>query len=129
MTGGQCFPNDASRGAGLDGRVRAVLIRGFSHQPQPGEDGRITVHLLSVRTGASHRASPIDHVQYQTARGATVYDVRASFETCTDYNRRLVFTTRERNFVCFNKASGVFDCSMTANSPGLAYDQTREVRK
>jgi hypothetical protein len=129
MAGGHCFPNDPAGGAGLDGRVRSVLIRGFAHQPQAGEDGRITVHLLNVRTGASHRASPVDQVQYQAAPGTTVYAVRASFETCTDYNSRSVFTTRERNFVCFSKANGVFDCSMTASSPELAQDQTREVRK
>jgi hypothetical protein len=128
LAGGQCFPNDPVGGPGLDGRVRAVLIRSFAHQPQPGEDGRITVHVQNVRTGGSHRASPVDHVQYQTAPRAIVYDVRASFETCTDYNSRRVFTTRERNFACFNKASGVFDCSMTANSPGLAQDQSHEVR-
>ncbi len=127
--GGQCFPNDPAGGAGMNGSVRSVLIRGFSHQPNPGEDGRITVHLLSVRTGASHRAEPIDQVQYQTRPGAMITDVRASFQTCTDYNRRLVYTQRERNFVCFTKASGVFDCSMTANSPGLAQDSTREVLK
>ena len=50
--GGACFANDAAGGASLDARIRATLIRGFSHEPRPGEDGRITVHLLSVRSGA-----------------------------------------------------------------------------
>ena len=127
--GGVCFANDGPAGSGLEGRIRAVLVRGFSHEPRPGEDGRITVHIRSLRAGASHRASPVDQVQYQAARGATIYDVRAAFTTCTDYNRRVVVTDRERNFVCFTKASGVFDCSMTANSPGLAQDSSREIRK
>jgi hypothetical protein len=127
--GGACFANDAVQEAGLDGRVRAVLVNGFSHRPNPGEDGSITVHIDSLRLGVSRRATEVDAVQYQTVAGRPVYDVRVTFETCTDYNRRDVFVRRDRNFVCFTKASGVFDCSMTANSPGLAEDQTREVPK
>jgi hypothetical protein len=127
--GGACFANDGAAGAGLDGRVRAVLVRGFSHQPNPGEDGRITVHIDSLRVGKSRPASPVDAVQFQTVAGRPMYDVRVTFDTCTDYNRRDVFLRRDRNFVCFTKASGVFDCSMTANSPGLAEDQKREVPK
>lgn len=127
--GGACFANDAVQGTGLDSRVRAVLIRGFAHEPNPGEDGRITVHINALRLGTSRRASPVDAVQFQTVAGRPIYDVRVSFDTCTDYNRRNVFLRRERNFVCFTKASGVFDCSMTANSPGLAEDQKREVPK
>jgi hypothetical protein len=127
--GGACFANDAVQGAGLNGRIRAVLVRGFSHEPNPGEDGRITVHIDSLRVGVSRPASPVDAVQYQTVAGRPMYDVRVTFDTCTDYNRRDVFLRRDRNFVCFTKASGVFDCSMTANSPGLAEDQKREVQK
>ena len=127
--GGMCFANDAGAGNGLAGQIRSVLVRGFAHEPRPGEDGRITVHINSLRAGAARRATAMDSVQYQTVAGRTIYDVRASFDTCTDYNRRSVYVRRERNFVCFTKASGVFDCSMTANSPGLAQDQTREVPK
>ncbi|HWA60756.1 MAG TPA: hypothetical protein VG939_05245 [Caulobacteraceae bacterium] len=127
--GGACFASDGPQGAGLQGRIAAVLVRGFSHEPQPGEDGRITVHVQSLRTGASRGASPVDAVQYQTRAGSTMYDVRATFQTCTDYNSRLVLLQRERNFVCFTKASGVFDCSMTGNTPGLAQDVTREIPK
>lgn len=127
--GGVCFANDPAGGVGLQSQIRAVLLRGFSHEPRPGEDGRITVHINSLRTGAARRATPVDSVQYQTVAGRTITDVRVSFDTCTDYNRRLVYVRRDRNFVCFTKASDVFDCSMTANSPGLAQDQTREVPK
>ena len=127
--GGVCFSNDGPAGGSLEGRIRAVLVQGFSHEPKPGEDGRITVHIKSLRVGASHGATEVDQVQYQTRPRSTIYDVRATFDTCTDYNRRDVFVTRERNFACFTKASGVFDCSMTGNTPGLAHDVSREVLK
>jgi hypothetical protein len=122
-----CFASDAAGGSGLDGRVRSILVRTFSHEPQPGEDGRITVHINSLRMGASRPASPVDAVQYQTVAGRTMYDVRVSFDTCTDYNRRLVLVRRDRNFVCFRRASGPLDCSMTADSANLAQDMQRDV--
>ncbi|HEX4737222.1 MAG TPA: hypothetical protein VH331_06655 [Allosphingosinicella sp.] len=127
--GGVCFASDRVAGGGLDGQVRAVLVRAFSHEPQPGEDGRITVHINSLRVGAARRATEVDSVQYQTVAGRTIYDVRANFDTCTDYNRRLVYVRRDRNFACFIRASGGFDCSMTASSANLAPDQRREVPK
>lgn len=127
--GAMCFASDPAAGAGLEGQVRSILVRTFSHEPQLGEDGRITVHINSLRMGASRPASPVDAVQYQTVAGRTIYDVRVSFDTCTDYNRRVVLVRRDRNFVCFRRASGPLDCSMTANSAALAPDVKREVPK
>lgn len=127
--GAMCFASDRVVGGGLEGQTRAVLIRLFSHEPQPGEDGRITVHINSLRLGAARRATEVDSVQYQTVAGRPLYDVRVSFDTCTDYNSRLIYLRRDRNFACFIRASGGYDCSMTGNSANLAPDQRREVPK
>jgi len=123
-----CFASSAGSGNGaMDNAFRASIVHGFSHEPRPGEDGRITVEVESLSMGGSHAYRVLQDPP--DAVGKTIYVVRANFTTCTDYNRRIVYTKRTRQFACFKNPAGQWDCEVVAAVNTNINDETKSVDK
>jgi hypothetical protein len=123
----QCFASDAGAARGMEGAFRASVVHGFEHEPRPGEDGRITVRIDSFALGGSHPYRLLDDPS--DAAGKTVYSARSTFTTCTDYNRRIVYTKRVRQFACFKSTGGQWDCEVVAAVNTNINDETKSVDK
>jgi hypothetical protein len=124
----QCFASDAGAGAGgMESTFRASVVHGFEHEPHPGEDGRITVRIESFTLGGSHAFRVLQDPP--DAAGKTIYVARANFTTCTDYNRRIVYTKRTRQFACFKKTGGQWDCEVVAAVNTNINDETNSLDK
>lgn len=107
--------------------IRGAIRVGFERTPQLNEDGKVTIAFQSVIIGQSHAwrqlEDPID------AKGKTIYEVRSSFTTCTDYFRRIEFTKRERAFACYKNNAGEWVCEVVAATNTNIKDQTKSVDK
>lgn len=124
----QCFASSAGNGGGaMDKAFRESIVHGFSHEPRPGEDGRITVEVESLTVGGSHPYRVLQDPP--DAVGKTIYAARATFTTCTDYNRRVVYTKRTRQFACFKSTGGQWDCEVVAAVNTNVNDETKSVDK
>jgi|GEM_PF-2958859 len=124
----QCFASSAGAGSGvMDNAFRQSIVHNFSHEPRPGEDGRITVEVESLTMAGSHAYRVLQDPP--DAAGKTIYVARANFTTCTDYNRRIVYTKRVRQFACFKSAAGQWDCEVVAAVNTNINDDTKSVDK
>ncbi|MBV9242865.1 MAG: hypothetical protein JO314_12750 [Acidobacteria bacterium] len=124
----QCFASNAGGGGGaMENAFRASIVHGFEHEPRPNEDGRITVEIESFVNGGSHPYRLL--VDPRDAAGKTVYSVRATFTTCTDYFRRVVYTKRTREFACFKNTAGQWGCEVVAAVNTNINDETKSVDK
>src|SRR5579875_2201701 len=124
-----CPPSDAdSKGAtALERSIRGAIRTGWEREPELHSDGKVTVSFQNVFVGNSHAwrqlEDPVD------AKGKSIYEVRATFTTCTDYNRRIELVKRERAFACYKKDSGKWDCETVAAQNTNIKDQTRSIDK
>lgn len=124
-----CPPSDPdSKGAtAFERSIRGAIRVGFEHTPQLNEDGRITVAFKDVTIGKSHTWQPLDDPM--DARGKTIYEVRSTFTTCTDYTRRIVLTTRERAFACYKNNAGEWTCEVVAAPNTNIKDESKSIDK
>lgn len=125
----RCFPSDAASGGGVEANIRAVIVKNASRPAQPGMDGAVTAQIRAIKVGAPMRATIVDRANFQIPEGSTVYPVRATLATCTDYRTRVVHHVVERNYACFQRPTGGIDCSQTARSQDLQPDVQRSVNK
>jgi hypothetical protein len=124
-----CPPSDPdSKGATVMERaIRGSIRKEFEREPELNSDGRITVTFQNVAVGSSHtwraNADP------DAARGKEIYQVRATFTTCSDYNRRIVLVKRERNFNCYKNNAGEWECDIYAAVNTNVKDETKSIDK
>jgi hypothetical protein len=124
-----CPPSDPDpKGAtAFERSIRGAIRTGFEHTPQLNEDGKITVTFHDVNIGQSHTWQPLqDPID---AKGKTIYEVTSTFTTCTDYNRRIVLTRRERAFACYKNNAGEWVCEVVAAANTNIKDQTQSIDK
>jgi hypothetical protein len=118
----------ASKGAtAFERSIRGAIREDFEREPQLHEDGRTTVSLQSLNIGQSHAwrelQDPVD------AKGKTIYEVRSTFTTCTDYFRRIEYVKREREFACYKNNAGKMVCEPIAATNTNIHDQTKSIDK
>lgn len=111
----------------LENSFRSAIRKGFEREPEPGADGRVTVTIQSLSVGQSHPYRVYEDPN--ESRGKTIYPVRATFTTCTDYNRRIVLVKRERAFACYKNAAGEWACDIFAAANTNVKDETKSIDK
>lgn len=107
--------------------IRGAIRVGFERTPQLNEDGKVTVSFQNINIGQSHMWRQLEDPM--DARGKTIYEVRSTFTTCTDYFRRIEFTKRERAFACYKNNAGEWVCEVVAAANTNVKDQTKSVDK
>jgi hypothetical protein len=118
---------DSKGKSALENSFRAAIRKGFEREPEPGADGKITVTIQSLSVGQSHAYRVYEDPN--EARGKTIYPVRATFTTCTDYNRRIVLVKRERAFACYKNSAGEWVCDIFAAANTNVKDETKSIDK
>ena len=124
-----CPPSDpdANGANAFERSIRGAIREGFEKEPQLNEDGKTTVSFQNVNIGQSHAwrvlQDPVD------AKGKTIYEVRSTFTTCTDYFRRIELIKRERAFACYKNNTGKWVCEVVAASNTNIKDQTKSIDK
>jgi hypothetical protein len=119
--------SDSKGKSALEHSFRGAIRTGFEREPEAGADGRVTVTIQSLSVGQSHPYRVYEDPN--EARGKTIYPVRATFTTCTDYNRRIVLVKRERAFSCYKNTAGVWACDIFAAANTNVKDQTKSIDK
>jgi hypothetical protein len=119
--------SDSNLKAGLEKSFRGAIRKGFEKEPAPGADGRATVTIQTLSIGQSHPYRVYEDPN--EARGKTIYPVRATFTTCTDYNRRIVLVKRERAFGCYKNTAGEWVCDIFAAANTNVKDETKSIDK
>jgi len=118
---------DSKGATAFERSIRGAIRVGFERTPQLNEDGRVTITFQDVNIGQSHAwrqlEDPID------AKGKTIYEVRSTFTTCTDYTRRIELTKRERAFACYKNNTGEWVCEVVAATNTNIKDQTKSIDK
>ncbi|HVX28592.1 MAG TPA: hypothetical protein VHB70_19740 [Parafilimonas sp.] len=119
-------PNTKGKTA-LEQSLRGAVRTDFEREPQPGEDGRVTVTFQNFSIGQPHAYR--DYEDPSEAKGTTIYPVNATFTTCTDYNTRIVTLKRERAFSCYKNTAGEWVCDVTAAANTNVKDETKSIEK
>jgi hypothetical protein len=124
-----CFASDPDTNGRtvMEVSFRGAVRKNFEREPRPGEDGRVTVSIQSLTVGASHAYRLYEDPD--DARGKTIYPVRATFTTCTDYFRRIETVKRERAFACYKNAAGEWVCDIRAAVNTNMKDETKSMDK
>lgn len=111
----------------LERAFRGAIRAGWEKEPEPGLDGRVTITFQAFRIGASRQyriyTDPNDAVN------KTIYPVRATFTTCTDYNRRIETVKREREMSCYKNTAGKYACTIVAAPNTNVNDKTESFDK
>jgi hypothetical protein len=124
-----CPPSDPdSKGAtAFERSIRGAIRADFEKTPQLNEDGKVTVSFQNVNIGQSHAwqqlHDPID------AKGKTIYEVRSTFTTCTDYFHRIEYMQRERAFACYKNNADQWVCEVVAATNTNIKDQIKSIDK
>lgn len=111
----------------LEQSIRGAIRTGFEREPQAGMDGRVTVTFQNLSIGQSHAYRIYEDPN--EAKGKAIYPVRATFTTCTDYNRRIVVLKRERAFSCYKNTAGEWVCDVTAAANTNVKDEEKSIDK
>jgi hypothetical protein len=124
-----CFASDPdSKGkTALEQSFRGAVRTDFEREPQPGEDGRVTLSFQNFTIGQPHPYRVYEDPN--DAQGKTIYPVRATFTTCTDYNRRIVLVKRERAFSCYKNTAGEWACEVVAAANTNVKDESKSIDK
>lgn len=124
-----CPPSDPdSKGkTPFEQSIRKAIRADFERTPQLNEDGRVTVSFQNLYIGQSHAwrvlQDPVD------AKGKTIYEVRSTFTTCTDYFRRIELMKRERAFACYKNNAGEWVCEVIAATNTNVKDEVKSIDK
>ncbi len=111
-----CPASDAdSKGkTALEKVFRGAIRENWEVEPQEGLDGRVTITFQDFVVGAPRN---------------TIYPVRTTFTTCTDYNRRIETVKREREYRCFKNTAGKYGCTIIAAPNTNVKDKTESIDK
>jgi hypothetical protein len=106
---------------------RGVIRRLWEKEAQKGADGAVTVTFQKVVVGAPRawRANLSDAYS-QADPKKPIYPVRATFATCTDYNKAISKRKMERIYDCFVHKTGGWQCTQTGASGALATKDEKE---
>jgi len=118
---------DTNGKTALEQSLRGAIRTGFEREPQAGMDGKVTVTFQNFNIGQSHGYRVYEDPN--EAKGKTIYPVRATFTTCTDYNRRIVVLKRERAFSCYQNTAGEWVCDVTAAANTNVKDEEKSIDK
>lgn len=111
----------------LEKSFRGAIRESFEREAEPGLDGAVTVSFQSFNVGAAHKYRV--YVDPDDAVGKMIYKVRATFTTCTDYNRRIEKLKREREFSCYKNTAGKNACTIIAAANTNVKDKTESIDK
>lgn len=106
---------------------RGAIRETWEKEAEPGLDGAVTVTIQAFRMGAAHKYRT--YVDPNDAVGKMIYPVRATFTTCTDYNRRIETMKREREFSCYKNTAGKYACTVIAAANTNVKDKTESIDK
>jgi hypothetical protein len=118
---------DSNGATALEKSFRGAIRKGFEREPEAGADGKVTVTFQNLSVGQSHPYRVYEDPN--EAKGKTIYPVRATFTTCTDYNRRIVLVKRERAFSCYKNTAGEWVCDIFAAANTNVKDQSKSIDK
>lgn len=98
------------------------VIRGlWEKEAREGSDGAVTITFDKVVVGAPRAWRPTFSDAYSQADPKKpIYPVRASFATCTDYQKAISKRKMERIYDCFYHKAGGWQCTQTGESGALA---------
>ena len=105
---------DSKGKTALEKAFRGAIRETWEKEAEPGLDGAVTITFQTFTIGAPRRS---------------VYPVRATFTTCTDYNRRIEITKREREHACFKNTAGKYTCTIIAAPNTNVKDKTESIEK
>jgi len=124
-----CPVSDAdSKGkTALEKSFRGAIRETWEVEPQEGLDGRVTITFQAFSVGAARKYRT--YIDPSDAVGKMIYPVRATFTTCTDYNRRIENVKREREFSCYKNTAGKYSCTIIAAPNTNVKDKTESIDK
>lgn len=111
----------------LERAFRSAIRESWEKEPEPGLDGRVTVTFQAFRIGSPHAYRIYEDPK--DAVGKSIYPVRATFTTCTDYNRRIETVKRERETSCYKNTAGKYACTIVAAPNTNVKDKTESFDK
>lgn len=118
---------DSNGKTALEKSFRGAIRETWEKEAEPGLDGAVTITFQSLRVGAAHKYRI--YVDPDDAIGKMIYPVRATFTTCTDYNRRIENVKREREFSCYKNTAGKQTCTIIAAPNTNVKDKTESIDK
>lgn len=118
---------DSNSKTALEKSFRGAIREAWEKEPEPGLDGRVTITFQSFTVGAAHKYRT--YIDPNDAIGKMIYSVRATFTTCTDYNRRIENVKREREFSCYKNTAGKQTCTIIAAPNTNIKDKTESIDK
>ncbi len=106
---------------------RGVIRRLWEKEAAKGSDGAVTIGFERFVVGGSRPWRPTATDAYSQADPKKpIYAVRATFETCTDYNAAISKRKMERVYDCFVHRAGGWQCTQTGASGALALKDKKE---
>lgn len=118
---------DSNGKTALEKSFRGAIRESWEKEAEPGLDGAVTITFQSFNVGAAHKYRV--YVDPDDAVGKMIYAVRATFTTCTDYNRRIEKVKREREFSCYKNTAGKNVCTIIAAANTNVKDKTESLDK
>lgn len=118
---------DSNGKTAFERSFRGAIRESWEVEPRAGLDGRVTITFETFRVGPAQRYRT--YIDPNDARGKTIYPARATFITCTDYNRRIEITKREREFACYANTAGKYSCTIIAAPNTNVKDKTESIAK
>lgn len=118
---------DSNGKSAMEKSFRGAIRETWEREAEPGLDGAVTITFQSFNVGAAHKYRV--YVDPNDAVGKMIYAVRATFTTCTDYNRRIEKVKREREFSCYKNTAGKNVCTIIAAANTNVKDKTESIDK
>jgi hypothetical protein len=97
----------------------AVIKSDMDSAAAPGMDGAVTVTFQSFQVAAGRPWTVLDSENFSANPSKPIYDVRASFTSCTDFRTAIELRPQVSNFQCFTAPTGQTVCQMSASVNGL----------
>lgn len=118
---------DSNGKTALEKSFRGAIRESWEREAEKGLDGAVTITFQAFNVGAARRYRVYEDPT--NAAGKTIYPARATFTTCTDYNRRIETVKREREFSCYKNTSGNYSCTIIAAANTNVKDKTESIDK
>lgn len=119
--------SDSNGKNALEKSFRGAIRESWEKEAEPGLDGAVTITFQTFNIGAAFKYRV--YVDPDDAVGKMIYPVRATFTTCTDYNRRIEKVKRERQFSCYKNTAGKNVCTIVAAANTNVKDKTESIDK
>ena len=110
-----CPIGDAPGATALDRGFLAAIRATIEHPAPAGRDGAETMTFQSLQVGAG----AVDPANVAADPARPVYNLRASFTTCTDFRAAIELRRQVSNFQCFTALAGGTICQMTGTVNGM----------